>query len=101
MVERGCGNHRGPAGGLTRPGTLMRNCVVALLLFGGLACAGTGPEERASRYLIDLTRIDSTNPPGGETAVARYLERVATEEGIPCELLGPDPARLNFVGKRG
>jgi acetylornithine deacetylase/succinyl-diaminopimelate desuccinylase-like protein len=31
--------------------------------------------------------------------VARYLKRVADENGIPAELLGPDPNRLNFIAR--
>src|ERR1043165_7936528 len=54
---------------------------------------------RAQRYLIDLIRLDTTNPPGNETRVAHYLKKVADEEGIPAELLGADPARLNFVAR--
>ncbi len=54
---------------------------------------------RAQRYFVDLLRIDSSNPPGRETKVAEYLKRVVEAEGIACELLGPDPARLNFVAR--
>lgn len=54
---------------------------------------------RAQRYLIDLTRIDSSNPPGNETRVARYLQNIAEREGIPCELLGGNRQRLNFVAR--
>jgi acetylornithine deacetylase/succinyl-diaminopimelate desuccinylase-like protein len=55
--------------------------------------------ERANRYLAGLIRLDTTNPPGNETRVARYLERVAEAEGIACETLGGNPARLNFVAR--
>jgi acetylornithine deacetylase/succinyl-diaminopimelate desuccinylase-like protein len=54
---------------------------------------------RARQYLIDLIRIDSTNPPGNETRVAAYLKKVADAEGIPNELVGGDPARLNFIAR--
>jgi acetylornithine deacetylase/succinyl-diaminopimelate desuccinylase-like protein len=53
--------------------------------------------ERAQQYLLDLIRLDTTNPPGNETKVANYLKKVADAEGIKCELLGGDPARLNFI----
>jgi acetylornithine deacetylase/succinyl-diaminopimelate desuccinylase-like protein len=55
--------------------------------------------ERAQQYLVDLLKIDSTNPPGNETKVAEYLKQVADAHGIPCELIGPDPKRLNFVAR--
>jgi acetylornithine deacetylase/succinyl-diaminopimelate desuccinylase-like protein len=55
--------------------------------------------ERASRYFAELVRLDTSNPPGNESRVARYLKRVTDENGIPAELLGPDPNRLNFVAR--
>jgi acetylornithine deacetylase/succinyl-diaminopimelate desuccinylase-like protein len=66
-------------------------------------CAGQPDTigERAQRYLHDLIRLDTTNPPGNETKVANYLKKVADAEGIACELLGGDPARLNFVARLG
>ena len=54
---------------------------------------------RAQRYLVDLIRINTTNPPGNETRVAEYLKRAATANGISAELLGDNPARLNFVAR--
>ena len=55
--------------------------------------------DLALRYLPELIRLDSTNPPGNETRVAQYLKQVADREGIPAELLGDDPQRLNFVAR--
>jgi hypothetical protein len=79
----------------------MTQRVCAAILFTAIACAH--PEETAAdlavRYLPELIRLDTTNPPGNETRVARYLKEVADREGIPAELLGPDPARLNFVAR--
>ena len=48
---------------------------------------------------MELIRIDTTNPPGRETAAARYLKQVADAERIPAELLGDNPDRLNFVAR--
>lgn len=55
--------------------------------------------DRARRYLIDLIKLDTTNPPGNETRVAAYLRSVAAANGIACELLGKDPSRLNFIAR--
>jgi acetylornithine deacetylase/succinyl-diaminopimelate desuccinylase-like protein len=55
--------------------------------------------ERARQYLVDLLKLDTTNPPGNETRVAEYLKQVADAHGIPCELTGPDPKRLNFIAR--
>src|SRR5258708_15677230 len=75
--------------------------VVAGLLFCSMMSAQTGSElgARARQYLVDLVRIDTTNPPGNETRVAEYLKQVAAASGIGCELLGDNPARLNFVAR--
>jgi acetylornithine deacetylase/succinyl-diaminopimelate desuccinylase-like protein len=73
----------------------------AALMFSVIAW-GQGGEtagDLAARYLPDLIRLDTTNPPGNESRVARYLKQVADREGIPAELLGDDPERLNFVAR--
>src|SRR3954469_6581142 len=71
--------------------------------FGLCALAGAQSGETAAdlaaRYLPELIRLDSTNPPGNETRVAQYLKQVADREGIPAELLGDNPQRLNFVAR--
>ena len=75
------------------------------LLLAGLICsvavAQTDAElgTRARQYLIDLIRIDTTNPPGNETKVAEYLKQIASSNGIACELLGSNPSRLNFIAR--
>jgi acetylornithine deacetylase/succinyl-diaminopimelate desuccinylase-like protein len=53
----------------------------------------------AREYLQAMLRIDSTNPPGNETRVAKYLKQVAEREGIPALVIGGDPARMNFVAR--
>ncbi len=55
--------------------------------------------ERVRRYLVDLIRIDTTNPPGGETKAAEYIRQALAAEGIPSELVGSDPARLNVIAR--
>ena len=55
--------------------------------------------ERTQQYLIDLVRLDTSNPWGHETRIAEYLKQVADSHAIPCEMLGPDPRRLNFVAR--
>src|SRR5262249_53351786 len=55
--------------------------------------------DRTRQYLVDLVRLDTSNPPGNETRVADYLKQVADSHGINAELLGSDPRRLNFVAR--
>ena len=54
---------------------------------------------RTRQYLADLIRLDTSNPPGNESRVASYLKQVADSSGIPAELLGDDPKRLNLVAR--
>jgi acetylornithine deacetylase/succinyl-diaminopimelate desuccinylase-like protein len=70
-----------------------------LLLVSVCAAQPNGIGERAQRYVTDLIRLDTTNPPGNETRVANYLKKVADAEGIACELVGGDPTRLNFIAR--
>ncbi len=58
-----------------------------------------GLHQQALGYFSDLLKLDTSNPPGNETRVGRYLKSVCDREGIPGELLGPDPRRLNFVAR--
>ena len=64
-----------------------------------LGAGGQTVQEEALRHFTALVKLDTSNPPGNETRVARYLKEVCDREGIPGELLGPDPDRLNFVAR--
>ena len=79
--------------------TILRSIVVLIIPCTAIAQAPSTLAERATQYLVDLIRLDTTNPPGNETRVAEYLKRIAAAEGISYELLGPDPQRLNFIAR--
>ncbi|MBI2288462.1 MAG: M20/M25/M40 family metallo-hydrolase [Chloroflexi bacterium] len=51
--------------------------------------------------LSDLIRIQSVNPPGGETEVARYLKRLFDEYRIPNEIIESGPGRGSFLAYLG
>ncbi|MGI9236261.1 MAG: M20/M25/M40 family metallo-hydrolase [Woeseiaceae bacterium] len=53
--------------------------------------------DEAIDYLVDLVKIDSSNPPGNETRVAEYLKTALATEGIASELYALDPTRANLV----
>jgi len=55
--------------------------------------------EEAAALLRELLRIDTSNPPGGETAAALVLERYLGAAGVACELVARDPARANLVAR--
>jgi acetylornithine deacetylase/succinyl-diaminopimelate desuccinylase-like protein len=70
----------------------------------GLVAWAAGDDNRSlggrtRQYLADLIRLDTSNPPGNESKVASYLKQVADSNGIPAELLGTDPKRLNLVAR--
>lgn len=56
-------------------------------------------DDRATAYLSDLLRLDTTNPPGNETRAADYLRQALAKHGVVSESLGGDPRRLNFVAR--
>ena len=49
--------------------------------------------------LQDLIRFDTTNPPGNELPLARYLERVLQSEGIETTFFEPDKNRAAVIGR--
>lgn len=53
----------------------------------------------ATALLRDLLRIDTSNPPGGETPAAALLARYLEGHGVECELIARDPARANLVAR--
>jgi acetylornithine deacetylase/succinyl-diaminopimelate desuccinylase-like protein len=56
-------------------------------------------EAEAVELLRDLIRIDTSNPPGNETAAAEHLAAYLAAAGVTSELVGPDPERLNLVAR--
>ena len=46
-----------------------------------------------------LIRLDTSNPPGNETPAARLIAEYLEAAGVECELVGPDPERLNLVAR--
>lgn len=53
------------------------------------------------KILSDLIRIDTTNPPGNETRVARYLKELFDGAGISSEIIEPEPGRGSIVARLG
>ena len=50
-------------------------------------------------HLVNLVRIDTSNPPGNETEVAHYLKSVLAAEGIDSRLYSIDEQRANLVAR--
>ena len=55
--------------------------------------------ELAIQHLQALLRIDTTNPPGNETAAAEYLAEVLRKEGIEPTLVGVSADRKNVLAR--
>jgi acetylornithine deacetylase/succinyl-diaminopimelate desuccinylase-like protein len=55
--------------------------------------------DEATALLRELLRVDTSNPPGGETAAALVLQRHLGAAGVACELVARDPARANLVAR--
>lgn len=72
---------------------------LALFLLASLTSAAETLEQRAQRYLVDLLRLDTSNPPGNETIVAHYIRDQFAREGIQSEVLGGDPNRMNVLAR--
>ncbi len=55
--------------------------------------------DEVVRHLQNLIRIDSTNPPGNETAVANYLAQALRGEGYEPVVVESAPGRGNMVAR--
>jgi len=54
-------------------------------------------EREITDFLSGLIRIDTTNPPGNETAAAKYIAEVLEKDGFECELVESAPGRGSIV----
>jgi acetylornithine deacetylase/succinyl-diaminopimelate desuccinylase-like protein len=55
--------------------------------------------DEAVVLLRDLIRIDTSNPPGNETAAAELLREYLVRHGVECELVARVPGRANLVAR--
>src|SRR5580704_10635032 len=53
----------------------------------------------AVRFLTDLVKIDTSNPPGSEVKAANYIKAVFEKEGIASEIFESAPGRGNIVAR--
>jgi len=53
------------------------------------------------KILSDLIRINSSNPPGNETAVALYLKELFQNAGAAVEIVEPEEGRGSFIARIG
>ena len=55
--------------------------------------------REAQDWLVELVKINTTNPPGNEQAAAKYIAGVLAREGINAELLDLAPGRSAVVAR--
>jgi acetylornithine deacetylase/succinyl-diaminopimelate desuccinylase-like protein len=76
-----------------------------LVAFVPAACAQvpavdwTKQHAEIMRHYRALVQIDSSNPPGNETAVVEYLKKTLEAEGIPTQVFALEPSRANLVAR--
>jgi acetylornithine deacetylase/succinyl-diaminopimelate desuccinylase-like protein len=56
-------------------------------------------EAETLKHFRALIQIDSSNPPGNESAVANYQKQVFDAEGIENRIYVLDPSRANLVAR--
>ena len=56
-------------------------------------------EQEITRFLSDLIHINTTNPPGNETAAAYFIAQYLAKEGFKSEIIESASGRGNFVSR--
>jgi acetylornithine deacetylase/succinyl-diaminopimelate desuccinylase-like protein len=64
-----------------------------------MAVETTTLRQEVTELLQELIRIDTTNPPGNETAAAELLRDYLEDSGVSCELYARIPERANLVAR--
>jgi acetylornithine deacetylase/succinyl-diaminopimelate desuccinylase-like protein len=77
----------------------------ALFFFASLQCRRAESVERdpmdaeAEDALVGYLKIDTTNPPGNETAGAAFLRDLLVKNGVAAKLVGNDPKRQGVYAR--
>lgn len=84
--------------------TILFPCITLLLLSpGGCRKAEGVPQDpldrEADQALTAYLRVDTSNPPGNETAGARFLQQMLAREGIDAKLIGRNPRRQSLYAR--
>ena len=58
-----------------------------------------GLRDEVTDLLCRLIRVDTTNPPGNETAAAELLREYLEANGVQCELYARVPERANLIAR--
>lgn len=75
-------------------------CSIVLASCRGAGATAENPLEReAAGYFSDYLRINTSNPPGNESAGAEYLKAIFDRHGIECQLVGSKPERRSLYAR--
>src|SRR5271169_174831 len=83
----------------TMPKTLSLLFLPALLFAQAPGLDWKKLQAETREHFSAMVRINSSNPPGNETVVAKYIQGVLEREGIPSKLVGTDPDRLSLIAR--
>jgi len=56
-------------------------------------------QDEGIKFLGELVKIDTSNPPGNEVRAAEYIKSVLAAEGIPAQIFESAPGRGNIVAR--
>jgi acetylornithine deacetylase/succinyl-diaminopimelate desuccinylase-like protein len=78
--------------------------LLAIALLSAAATAQQSPDftaaqNEAVKFLGELVKIDTSNPPGNETRAAEYIKGVLAAEGITAQIFESAPGRGNIVAR--
>jgi acetylornithine deacetylase/succinyl-diaminopimelate desuccinylase-like protein len=88
----------------------MKATLLIFILILGLNASAAAAEEailvdwedagaESVGHLVDLIRIDTSNPPGNETEAVNYLRSALAIEGVESETFALDESRANLVAR--
>src|SRR5437762_11885621 len=88
---------------MSRSRALILAIIVAI--FVPFLCRRAGGVERdpvereAEENFVAYLRINTSNPPGNETAGARFIQQLLAKEGMEARLVGDDPKRQSVYAR--
>src|SRR3954465_7079161 len=59
----------------------------------------TAAQTESVKFLGDLVKIDTSNPPGNETRAAEYIKGVLASEGMTAQIFESAPGRANLIAR--
>ena len=87
------------AGVIIVGGTIGWNQYVERSMRSQIYMPGNAPVTAEVVQLQNYIRIDTTNPPGNETAGARYLASILAQHGVRSEVIESAPGRGNLYAR--